>query len=149
MESVKSENIHIEVHPIIFKGVSGKEESPRCMLRIPDKLPNDLLKVPSKILPAIGKAYSAANSPLPLSPRTGRAKGFDFPDVPIRGQVRKDSQETKGEVEINANTIRNMKKHSSDKRINSDHFELPAIKSPINRKYSEKQPRNEGGFVFN
>lgn len=103
-----------EISPIrmnLRTSTPTSRDSPRCMLRIPESVTPDMLKVPDVRLPGInkGQSFSHSNSPLPLSPRMAKNKDIEFPD--IRNKHNADL------MEINAKVIRGMKKHSSDKGI--------------------------------
>ena len=144
-------NLNNHAGQIVFKGISTAtaRDSPKCMLRIPEKIQPDLLQVPTLQLPAIHKAQSASNSPYQLPPKGNKEKNYEFPDAPEKSQSPKDKNGKCIDLPIiNAKVIRNMRKHSSDKRIKVQQNDLPSInKSPM-RKSIEGQLNSEGVFNF-
>jgi hypothetical protein len=147
-------NIEVDLAPLYPKGFSPSSrdsqrsrESPRCMLRIPEKVTSDMLKVPLAQFPSINKQKtSPCNSPLPLSPRIIKDKNYEFPD-PNRVNLLRDDSEVKFD-KIDRENIRGMRKHSSNKKIRQNHFELPEISKAAFRKNSERPLERKGVYVY-
>lgn len=65
----------------IPKGMSlTPRHSPRCMLKIPDRVRVE--ETLGTHLPSISKSQSAANTPIRASPRIAKDKNYEFPDFP-------------------------------------------------------------------
>ena len=120
-----SENEYPIKKCISDKVITVQRDSPRCMLRIPDA--TNFLQIPSLSLPSVVKSKSP--SPLPISPRIAKDKGYEFPEI---------SKASPSKFTPEPNT-RKLKKHSSDKRIRINLLEFPEImKNFINDEEANK-----------
>jgi hypothetical protein len=134
---------------IIFKRLSSPStESPRCILKIPEKVQSNLLHVPNSSFPSIHKPFSSNNSPLPLSPRIIKDKDYEFPDI-FKAQSPEDVNGYAGETQINSHDLRKIKKYNSHKNIKKNSLGIICMTKSSSINNLDQEINTEYFYIIN